>query len=148
MAKSHNEFLTGLSGMGFAALIGVVVAVAAAQVGGAGIGATEEEMNTVMQGWNVKKQVLGRPVYNEYKQKLGIIDDLIITRDHLVSYVIIEVGGFLGVGKHEVAISMSQLTEDRERFILPTATRYVSRRCQSLSMPSGKISDRNYLEPS
>ncbi len=82
-------------------------------------------MNTVMHGWSVKKQISGKPVYNEYQQKIGIIDDLIITRDHLVSYVIIGVGGFLGVGKHDVAISMGQLKEDRDRFLLPTATRYV-----------------------
>jgi len=106
-------------------MIGIVGGPPRRKLGGSGIGVNEEEMNTVMHGWSAKKQILGKPVYNEYQQKIGIIDDLIITRDHLVSYVIIGVGGFLGVGKHDVAISMGQLKEDRDRFLLPTATRYV-----------------------
>ena len=81
-------------------------------------------MKAITLGWSVKKKILGKPVYNDDKQKIGLIDDLIIISVRLVPYAIIGVGGFLGIGKHDVAISMSQLKEERDRFVAPSATRY------------------------
>src|SRR5690348_15534801 len=81
-----------------------------AQVAGSStIGVTQEEMKVLLTGWSAKKKILGKPVYNENKQKIGTIDDLIITPDRSVSYAIIGAGGFLGVGKHDVAIPVNQL---------------------------------------
>ena len=95
-----------------------------AQVAGSiTIGVTQEEMKVLLTGWSAKKKILGKPVYNENKQKIGTIDDLIITPDKSVSYAIIGVGGFLGVGKHDVAIPVNQLKAEPDRIILPGATK-------------------------
>jgi hypothetical protein len=40
-----------------------------------------------------------------------------------VSYAIIGVGGFLGMGKHDVAIPVSHLKADGDRIIFPGATK-------------------------
>jgi len=40
-----------------------------------------------------------------------------------VSYAIIGAGGFLGVGRHDVAIPVSQLKEEGGKFILAGATK-------------------------
>jgi hypothetical protein len=91
------------------------------------LGVSADEMTAITLGWSVKKKILGKPVYNDDKQKIGLIDDLIIIPVRLVPYAIIGVGGFLGIGKHDVAICMSQLKEERDRFVAPSATRYAIR---------------------
>ncbi|SRR6266508_197575 len=66
---------------------------AAAQVAGSTrLGVAVEEMRAVAVGWSAKKQILRQPVYNEQKQKVGTIDDLIITPDTAVSFVIVGAG--------------------------------------------------------
>jgi PRC-barrel domain len=77
-----------------------------AQVAGSStIGVTQEEIKVVTRGWSAKRKILGKAVYN--KEKIGTIDDLIITPDKSVSYAIIGAGGFLGMGRHDVAIPVS-----------------------------------------
>ncbi len=97
---------------------------ARAQVAGsATTGISGEEMKLVALGWSARKQILGKDVYNDANQKIGVIDDLIVAPDKAVSFAIVGAGGFLGVGKHDVAIPVSQLKLDRDRFILPGATK-------------------------
>jgi hypothetical protein len=96
----------------------------AAQVAGSSkLGVAVEELKIVTLGWSAKKQVLRQPVYNEQNQKVGVVDDLIIAPDTSVSYVIIGAGGFVGVGKHDVAFPVSQLKQRDGKFILPGATK-------------------------
>jgi len=45
-------------------------------------------------------------------------DDIIVAPDKAVSYAIIGAGGFLGMGRHDVAIPVNQLKEDSGKFIL------------------------------
>jgi hypothetical protein len=81
---------------------------AGAQVAGSSrVGITIEETRAVAIGWSAKKQILRQPVYNEQKQKVGIVDDLIIAPDTAVSFVIIGAGGFVGLGRHDVAIPVN-----------------------------------------
>jgi hypothetical protein len=110
--------------MGFAALISVAAGISASSDS---IGVTEEEMKAVMRGRSVTKNVLGKPVYNDDQEKIGVIEDLIITRQRWVPYAIIGVGGFLGIGKHEVAIQMSKLKEEKSGFFAPRGSRYAIR---------------------
>jgi len=113
-----------VAAMAIAAVISMSAASAGAQVAGSStIGVTKEEIKAVLEGWSAKKAILGKAVYNDKNEKIGTIDDLIITPDRSVSYAIIGAGGFLGIGKHDVAIPMSQLKEEKDRFILPGATK-------------------------
>ena len=96
----------------------------AAQVAGSSrIGVAVEEMRAVAVGWSAKKQILRQSVYNENQQKVGIIDDLIIAPDTAVSFIIIGAGGFVGVGRHDVAIPVSQLKQQDGKFVLAGATK-------------------------
>jgi len=113
-----------VAAMAIAAVISMSAASAGAQVAGSTtIGVTKEEIKVVMEGWSAKKAILGKAVYNDKNEKIGTIDDLIITPDRSVSYAIIGAGGFLGIGKHDVAIPMSQLKLEKDKFILPGATK-------------------------
>jgi sporulation protein YlmC with PRC-barrel domain len=97
---------------------------AAAQVAGAAtIGVTVEEMKLVVLGWSAKRQLLGHDVYNERNQKIGTIDDIIVSPKRTVSHAIIGIGVFLGLVKKDVAIPMNQLQLVNNRFILRGATK-------------------------
>jgi len=97
---------------------------AKAQVAGSSkLGAAVEELKVVALGWSVKKQILGKIVYNENNQKVGKIDDLIVAPDSAVSFAIIGAGGFAGLGRHDVAIPVQQIKLQDNKFVLPGATK-------------------------
>ncbi len=56
---------------------------------------------TLASGYRSSK-VVGSDVYNESNDKIGKIDDLIVTSKDSVPYAVLSVGGFLGMGKHYV----------------------------------------------
>lgn len=67
-------------------------------------------------------RLIGAGVDNDDGERIGKIDDLMLTGD-IVEFVILSVGGFLGLGAHLVAIDFDDLETDGERIILPGATR-------------------------
>jgi len=89
---------------------------AAGQVAGSTtLGVTVEELKAVAIGWSAKRQILGKTVYR--------IDDIIVTPERAVSYVIIGAGGFVGLGRHDVAIPVNQLQEQDGKYVLSGATK-------------------------
>jgi hypothetical protein len=48
-------------------------------------------------------------VYDPKENKIGDVDDLVISKDGTISKAVIGVGGFLGVGQKDVAISFNDL---------------------------------------
>jgi len=84
---------------------------------------TSSELSQVVTGWSAKKQILGKTVFNEKNQKIGVIDDVVIGPDKTVSYAIIGAGGFLGVAKHDVAISINHFEPQGEKFVIAGVTK-------------------------
>ena len=87
------------------------------------LGVTVTELQEVAKGWSVKHTILGQPVYNDNKETVGTVDDLIVSPDKAVSYAIVNAGGFLGLAKHYVAIPVSQFKLVDKRLVLPGATK-------------------------
>lgn len=111
-----------------AGLMGVMMAVAAgyvaAQVAGSTtIGVPATEITTIAHGWSAKKQILDKPVYNEQNEKVGEVDDIIVAPDKSISYAIVGVGGFLGLGEHYVAIPFNQFKANDGKYVLRGATK-------------------------
>ena len=101
-------------------------AVSQAQVAGSTfLGSTYAELRDVAVGWSVKRQIIGSPVFNDLNERIGSIDDVIVTSDKSVSYAIINAGGFLAVTKHDVAVPMSQLKLLDNKLVLAGATKDV-----------------------
>ena len=95
-----------------------------AQVAGSTMpGMSVEELKTIARGWSATKQILGKPVYNDKNEKVGDVDDLIIAPDSSVSYAIIGVGGFLGLGERQVAVPVNRFKNTEGRIVLPDATK-------------------------
>lgn len=65
-------------------------------------------VSNVSSGWRATK-IIGAAIYNEADEKVGTIDDLIVSRTDRIPYAIISVGGFLGIGKKLVAVPMGNL---------------------------------------
>ena len=95
-----------------------------AQVAGTtSLGVTVTELQAVTKGWSVKRTILGATVYNEKKESVGTVDDIIVSPDKAVSYAIVNAGGFLGLATHYVAIPVSQFKLVDKQLVLPGATK-------------------------
>jgi sporulation protein YlmC with PRC-barrel domain len=58
--------------------------------------------------WQSSKLV-GLNVYNDQNERLGDISEILLDKSGKVDGVVIGVGGFLGVGKHDIKVEMSKL---------------------------------------
>lgn len=88
------------------------------------LGVTVAETELVATGWRISK-LLSAEVRNDRDEKIGKIDDIIVTADGTLSVAIVEVGGFLGLGAHRVAVPVRQLvlSPAAPKVVLPGATK-------------------------
>jgi sporulation protein YlmC with PRC-barrel domain len=65
---------------------------------------------TTAQGdlWRSSK-LIGVNVYNDQNEKLGDISEILVDKTGKVAGVVIGVGGFLGMGQHDIMVEMSKL---------------------------------------
>lgn len=56
-----------------------------------------EEAALIINGWSVKKSLLGKPIYNDQGAKVGVLHDIIISPDNDASFAIVAAHQFLGV---------------------------------------------------
>jgi hypothetical protein len=111
------------------ALVATVGAICAsgwvfAQVAGSvTLGVTVAEQKLIAQGWSAKKQILGSLVYNDANEPIGQIKDMIVAPDRSVSYAIVGVGGFLGIGEHDVLIPVGAFRLEGQKLKLAGATK-------------------------
>jgi sporulation protein YlmC with PRC-barrel domain len=105
---------------------GLVASGATAQdapiAGKATLGVTVTEEQVVARGWRASKMI-HTDVYNEKNEKIGRVDDLIVAPDGSLSAAIIDVGGFLGVAAHRVAIPIQQFKQIAPKAILVGANK-------------------------
>lgn len=86
------------------------------------LGVAVAQTELITKGWRATK-LLRSDVYNDKKQKIGRVDDFIVSPDGSLSVAIVDVGGFLGMGAHRVAIPVQQFSEVSPKVILPGATK-------------------------
>jgi len=68
--------------------------------------------------------IIGSNVLNDANDTIGKIDDLIVSPDDNKSaYVVISVGGWLGMGSHLIAVPNDNLHITSTKVILPGATK-------------------------
>jgi sporulation protein YlmC with PRC-barrel domain len=96
--------------------------------GRAPLGVTVTQIEEIVVGWSTKHDLFGKTVVNDKNEKIGKVDDLIISPSKAgntpaASFAIIGVGGFVGIGKREVAIPTEQLKLQNKQLTLPGATK-------------------------
>jgi ribosomal 30S subunit maturation factor RimM len=82
-----------------------------------------EQLHLVAVGYRATK-IIGAAVYNEKNENVGKVVDFVVTPNQYVSFVVLNVGGFLGViGGKDVAIPASRFTGLNSRIVLKGATK-------------------------
>lgn len=87
------------------------------------VGVSVIESTKLAMGWSVKKTLLGKTIYNDQGDKVGKVEDLIIAPDRNLSYVIVGAGGFIGIGRHDVAVPVTQIQDRGGKLVMPGATK-------------------------
>lgn len=97
---------------------------AGAQVAGSTtLGVTITETKAVAEGWSVRRQILGETLANDKGDKIGKVEDVIVGPDGKLTFAIVDVGGFLGMGEHRVAVPVSTVKEGDRKAIIAGATK-------------------------
>jgi PRC-barrel domain len=68
-------------------------------------------------------KLIGASVYNEQDQKIGNVDELLITNGHDVSHAVLSVGGFLGIKAKLVKVTYDQLQMKDNKLVMSGATK-------------------------
>jgi hypothetical protein len=81
------------------------------------------DVKAVAQGYRASK-LIGERVDNDKNEKIGTLDDFIITQDRSL-IAILQVGGFLGVGGYLVAVNYDSLniSDDGRKITLAGASK-------------------------
>jgi len=90
--------------------------------GRATLGVTVAETQLIATGYRASK-LLHQDVYNDKGEKIGKVDDLVLSTDGTLSTAVVNVGGFLGMGKHLVAIPVRQFAHIAPKAVLPNASK-------------------------
>jgi hypothetical protein len=72
-------------------------------------------------GYRASK-IIGAMVVNDARDTVGKVDDIIVGTDKM-PYVVLSVGGFLGVGNKLVVVPYESLHNEGNRITLPGATK-------------------------
>jgi len=83
---------------------------------------TKVDVVKVATGYRASK-VIGSSVVNENNDAVGKVDDIIIGEDGKSPFVVLSVGGFLGMGDKLVVLPYQQLKATEGRILLPGATK-------------------------
>ena len=83
---------------------------------------TKVDVIKVATGYRASK-VIGTSVVNDANDTVGKVDDIIIGQDGKSPFVVLSVGGFLGMGNKLVVLPYEQLKTTEGKIVLPGATK-------------------------
>ena len=83
---------------------------------------TKVDVVKVATGFRASK-VIGSSVVNEANDTVGKVDDIIIAENGKSPYVVLSVGGFLGIGDKLVILPYEQLTTMDRKIVMQGATK-------------------------
>lgn len=76
----------------------------------------------ISTGYRASK-VIGSSVVNEAGDTVGKVDEIIVGPDGKAPFVVLSVGGFLGMGDKLIALPYEQMKTDGKKIVLPGATK-------------------------
>src|SRR5580700_5013359 len=99
--------------------------------------AAGQSQGTIQPDQMLASKMIGRRVYDLQNRNIGKVRDLIVDRDGMIDFVIVDVGTFLGTGGKRVPVKLSDLKTDNNRLTLDV-TKEQDRKMADYWMP-----DRN-----
>lgn len=76
----------------------------------------------ISTGYRASK-VIGSTVVNEAGDTVGKVDEIIVGPDGKAPFIVLSVGGFLGVGDKLVVLPYEQMKTNGKKIVLPGATK-------------------------
>src|ERR1700719_735367 len=104
----------------------------------AGVQLVKVDLSVVAKGYRMSK-LIGSSVINDKNEKIGTVDDVIADKDKKqLSFAVLQVGGFLGVGGHLVAVPYESLGIDDtgQKITLPGATKDELKKMSEFNYPA------------
>ena len=83
---------------------------------------TKVDVVKVSTGYRASK-VIGSSVVNDAGDTVGKVDEIIVGPDGKAPFVVLSVGGFLGIGDKLIALPYEQMRTDGKKIVLPGATK-------------------------
>jgi hypothetical protein len=80
------------------------------------------DVQTLAAGYRASA-VIGRNVVNDTDETIGKIDDLLVSPDGKRPYVVLSIGGFLGIGTHLLVVPYDTLLFVDKKIVLPGASK-------------------------
>jgi len=122
-------------------LIGAVLALALATGPASpqmGVQLIKVDLSVVAKGYRMSK-LIGSSVINDKNERIGTVDDVIADKDKKqLSFAVLQVGGFLGVGGHLVAVPYDSLVIDDtgQKITLPGASKDELKKLSQFNYPA------------
>ncbi len=93
-------------------------------------------VKTVDEGYRASK-LIGDSVVNDIGEKIGTIDDIVVGHNGQL-FAVLQVGGFLGLGAHRIAVPFNSLVfnQQKNEVVLPGATKEALRNIPEIKFPS------------
>jgi sporulation protein YlmC with PRC-barrel domain len=104
----------------------------------AGVQLVKVDLSIVAKGYRMSK-LIGSSVINDKNEKIGTVDDVIADKDKKqLSFAVLQVGGFLGVGGHLVAVPYDSLVIDDagQKITLPGASKDELKKLSQFNYPA------------
>ena len=103
--------------------VAIIVGAQVPRIAAAEVALVVVDVVAVADGYRASK-LRGATVVNSKNEKVGELDDLIVGKDRVL-FGIVQVGGFLGLGSHLIAVPYSslQISEEGKRIVLPGASK-------------------------
>ena len=76
-----------------------------------------------MSDWRASK-LIGTAVYNQANERIGDVNEILLDNSGKVARVVLGVGGFLGMGEHEVAVPFTDLKVAQDGSTMKIVTSY------------------------
>jgi sporulation protein YlmC with PRC-barrel domain len=95
--------------------------------------------------WRASK-LIGVNVYNDQNEKLGDINEILLDPSGKVDGVVVGVGGFLGMGEHNIQVEMSKLkfVDEPVRTSSTTTTKTTTTGTGSAATTTSRSSDKTW----
>lgn len=91
--------------------------------GSAGAQTDSAATTEAITGWSAKDDIIGKSVHNENDEKVGDINDIVISSDGKTMYLLVGAGGFLGMGEKNVAVPFDRFERNEDRILLSGYTK-------------------------
>ena len=96
------------------------------------------DLSVVAKGYRMSK-LIGSSVINDKSEKIGTVDDVIADKDKKqLTFAVLQVGGFLGMGAHLVAVPYDSLVIDDtgRKITLPGASKDELKKLSQFNYPA------------